>query len=531
MELQEITLIPLLFSLQAETSSNAISSTDQNYLLLLALKTKHQLTNEALEDILKLLNHIGGDGTVPASKYYFEKYFSDCKGVIDIYLICETCEMLLGIKATSGNCSFCGKQWVASHNISKGQFFFYMPLKSQIKALLNDISVQKHLAFHKERSTTGNYSDIQDGTLYKKVLNSSPSNTLSVNFSCDGVPVFKSSQYSIWPVLCVLNELPPVERLKHVLMASLWFGSKKPDMNLYLQPFVNECQDLMQSGVDWENAVTQEKINSKVVCTVAICDSVARPLLQNMMQFNGLHGCGFCTDPGTNVPKGRGMTRAYPYKKDFVLRSSTETIEQTEHAFLNKKTVCGVKGPSILMCIPNFDIIDGFIPDYMHCALLGVARQMMRLWVESKYHRYPFYLGTQVERIDSRLLPIKPPSNISRIPRSVTQYKFWKAHEWFAWLVFYSVPVLKGILQEKYFLHWCLLVEGIAILTSQSISEEQLYHCEWVFIHFVVLTEKLFFLYHCEQFFFSFHFVVLTEKLYGKEHVGSLSYIMDICLT
>ncbi|MGH0160991.1 UNVERIFIED_CONTAM: hypothetical protein FKN15_040539 [Acipenser sinensis] len=82
MELQEITLIPLLFSLQAETSLNAISSTDQNYLLLLALKTKHQLTNEALEDILKLLNHIGGDGTVPASKYYFEKYFSDCKGLL-----------------------------------------------------------------------------------------------------------------------------------------------------------------------------------------------------------------------------------------------------------------------------------------------------------------------------------------------------------------------------------------------------------------------------------------------------------------
>ncbi|MGH0127978.1 UNVERIFIED_CONTAM: hypothetical protein FKN15_064388 [Acipenser sinensis] len=41
-------------AVMAETSSNAISSTDQNYLLLLALKTKHQLTNEALEDILKL---------------------------------------------------------------------------------------------------------------------------------------------------------------------------------------------------------------------------------------------------------------------------------------------------------------------------------------------------------------------------------------------------------------------------------------------------------------------------------------------
>lgn len=50
------------------------------------------------------------------------------------------------------------------------------------------------------------------------------------------------------------------------------------------------------------------------MAAVMICDSVARPILQNMTQFNGHYGCSLCFHPGEQVPKGNGTVRVYPYK-------------------------------------------------------------------------------------------------------------------------------------------------------------------------------------------------------------------------
>ncbi len=34
-----------------------------------------------------------------------------------------------------------------------------------------------------------------------------------------------------------------------------------------------------------------------------MCDSVAKPILQNMTQFNGHYGCSLCLHPGEQVPR------------------------------------------------------------------------------------------------------------------------------------------------------------------------------------------------------------------------------------
>ena len=41
----------------------------------------------------------------------------------------------------------------------------------------------------------------------------------------------------------------------------------------------------------------------------------------------------------------------------------------------------GVKGLSWLSTLPYFDTIRGFSVDYMHCVLLGVCRQLLKLHV------------------------------------------------------------------------------------------------------------------------------------------------------
>lgn len=48
------------------------------------------------------------------------------------------------------------------------------------------------------------------------------------------------------------------------------------------------------------------------------------------------------------------------------------------------------------MTLPRFDAIGGFIPDYQHCSCFGVMRHLLKLWLESTYHRYDWYIGTRV---------------------------------------------------------------------------------------------------------------------------------------
>lgn len=89
---------------------------------------------------------------------------------------------------------------------------------------------------------------------------------------------------------------------------------------------------------------------------------------------------------------------------------------------------------------------------------------------------------------DKRLLGIKVPNTISRTPRTLEEVKRWKGNVYYAikrynnnywnttlgsefrsWLLFYSLPVLKGILPLPYLKHYSLLVAAIQILSSDYI--------------------------------------------------------------
>ena len=46
--------------------------------------------------------------------------------------------------------------------------------------------------------------------------------------------------------------------------------------------------------------------------------------------------------------------------------------------------------------------------------------------------------------------------------------------EWQYWLLFYSIPVLNGLLDPEYYIHYSTLVCAMAILLGESITEQQL---------------------------------------------------------
>lgn len=137
------------------------------------------------------------------------------------------------------------------------------------------------------------------------------------------------------------------------------------------------------------------------------------------------------------------------------------------------RSVRGVKGPTPLVNIPHFPIVWGFPPDFMHCCLLGVTRQLAELWFGSSSGE-AYYIGnpTKLGVVDRRIGKIKPPSMISRVPRPMTERKYWKASEWYNWLLFFSLPCLLGVLPPLYFQHLCLFVQAMFLLLQKSISAE-----------------------------------------------------------
>ena len=94
----------------------------------------------------------------------------------------------------------------------------------------------------------------------------------------------------------------------------------------------------------------------------------------------------------------------------------------------------------------------------------------------------------QQKQCDERLLMIQVPHDFSRIVRGIEDVKHWKgttinmytkcshirytfsASEYRSWALYYSLPVLHGILTEPYYTHYCLLVAALHILLSSSIS-------------------------------------------------------------
>ena len=112
--------------------------------------------------------------------------------------------------------------------------------------------------------------------------------------------------------------------------------------------------------------------------------------------------------------------------------------------------VNGIKGLSTSFALPEYDVIKGTSIVYMHTVLLGIVKMFMSRWFDTAYRHFPYYCGDKLSICDSRRANIKPPNHISRIPRSLNDRVHYKASQYQTWLLYYSLPVMRGILHQLY---------------------------------------------------------------------------------
>jgi len=106
-----------------------------------------------------------------------------------------------------------------------------MPVIDHLKEILSRDGFYNNLQKRFQRPIDQNISDIYDGSMYKYWMNNEFLKNLhnfSLSWYTDGVPVFKSTQISMWPIYLTINELPFKDRkkLENTLLLGLWFGKK-----------------------------------------------------------------------------------------------------------------------------------------------------------------------------------------------------------------------------------------------------------------------------------------------------------------
>ena len=143
---------------------------------------------------------------------------------------------------------------------------------------------------------------------------------------------------------------------------------------------------------------------------------------------------------------------------------------EKEQATVDGKPVFGIKGPSVLNYFTYYDVIQGTTIDYMHCVLQRACKLLLNLWFAPAYAGNIFSASSEIDTVNKRLLEIKPPDLITRVPRSLEDRRFWKASELRSWLLFYSLPCLFGILAEECFQHLACFVEVLWLMLQDSIT-------------------------------------------------------------
>ncbi|XP_060573192.1 uncharacterized protein LOC132731094, partial [Ruditapes philippinarum] len=281
----------------------------------------------------------------------------------------------------------------------------------------------------------------------------------------------------------------------------LGYHQKKPQVWSFLKPLYEELKVLETEGCECTDS-NGKVFTSKCVLLTCTCDLPARALVYNCMQFNGSYSCWYCTDKGETYkfPTG-GTCHVFPYnhKKPKSEPRTSETVKSDiasvcENIRSNSKNyiVRGHKGPFWFLYLKHFDAINSCVIDYMHGVCLGVMKTMLTLWFDKSNKDEYFSVFKSKNTVNNILQNIKPTIYVTRVPRSLDNLCHWKSSEFRNFLLYWGVPVLRHILNSDYFVHFCLLVRAIYLLSKENISDNDLKHAEGALLLFVECFQNLY---------------------------------------
>jgi hypothetical protein len=294
--------------------------------------------------------------------------------------------------------------------------------------------------------------------LSSDVLSSTDIIKLQVNV--DGLPVYKSSSLSMWPILCAISNMPSTMPFP----IALYSGNQKPSNLDFLTDFISEAKHLLSDGL----LLGERIITISLQCF--ICDAPARAMIKGIVQYNGRYGCDMCEQAGEY--DGR------------MLFLQTDARLRTDNSFRLQTNKPHHRLVSPLTELP-LDMVNDYPLDYMHLVNLGVTRRLMLMWISGP--RQTRLSATLLDVISHKLLRLKRhiPHDFARKPRSLESLKLWKATEFRQFLLYTGPLVLYDVLDRDLYQNFMSLSCGIAILINENLNMNYNSYAHDLLVNFV----------------------------------------------
>lgn len=277
----------------------------------------------------------------------------------------------------------------------------------------------------------------------------------------------------------------------YIFIYSIITGKPK-DMNDFFYPMLRELKYIHNEGGIFVEHHGRTHCFMPLILQCSV-DLPAKKDVQNMIGPNGYYSCGYCLQKGISV---KAHKNAKPHVR---LVHEENVLIRTHENLLNiygkpkSFPIYGVTGISCMIAAKQFDLINGFSIDYMHCILLGTMRKLLDLWLNSKNHNESFYINKKKQDVlDKRILQIKPNTEITRKPRSINDRADYKANELRSMLLYYLRYSLVSLLPQRYITHFQLLSAAVYMLLKESISAKNISLAETKLVEFANQYEELY---------------------------------------
>lgn len=369
--------------------------------------------------------------------------------------------------------------------VLRSEGFTNLPKTAQ--TLLSSVHCRTLQQMLSSKKTTGQCMHLGIGEGLKKVIsNKYTEDQISVFIHIDGMQIFKSSAWQLWPIAVKVFHKNYVTK---PFVASIFCGDGKPgDVHEYLDNFITDANDLINNGF------TLHERNCSFRILGIIADAPARAFLKCCKHPGGFYACERCETRGltmnTNIrrKKGQKMTakRVYPeINSEIKTKKSFRDKKQAKHHQENKD--------SPLLLLSNFDPVKEVILDLMHLLYAGVMKSLLvDKWTSRKSI-------TGLKLFELKKLKNQVDLLSSGIPREFQRTNFdlnlvaqWKATQ-FRFFLHYCGPfILKDLLSRDLFRHFMLLIVACRVFNSSELNTTTTNYAKNLLIHFLNLMPSLY---------------------------------------
>ena len=402
--------------------------------MVVAYNLRFGNSQEARQMLIEMITIFAGPEFIDfnISNYKLSQIFDPPPDKITYHFYCHEClkkvlhsSLKKGIKGQKLICEECKSEHII--RLSNPSYFINIDLEYQLRLLLESEEIVQYFIPKIPNEDSGNenvMSDVNDSILHKRIIEKYPI-IITCVISTDGAPLFNISKRGFWPLQILLNNLPAHLRFKFVLLVGLMIvkSEPKPDlMNLFINEFVKQAIRLNSEGMKVNFVLENREVILHFTPIFVVADSVARPVLQNRLQYNGYYGCSYCYHKGFYIHK-KGMK--YPFLAEEPETRTHDSHMQDVAAVYESGGLSfrGVKGESAFINLNDIDMVWGFPLDYLHNALFGVTEQVWTSWCT-------ILTPAQRKKVDALLLLIQPPRDLRRGPEKLSCKSIWKATHW-----------------------------------------------------------------------------------------------------